>query len=67
MAEYRRMKIDPCLSSSTELSSKWINDVDIRTGILNLTEEKVRSNLKFFVPVKSPLNIMSIGNEVKSK
>jgi hypothetical protein len=35
------MQIDPYLSLFTKLRSKWIKDLNIKSGTLNLTEEKV--------------------------
>ena len=40
------MKIDPYLSPSTQLMSKWIKDLNIKPAILNLIEEKVGSILE---------------------
>jgi hypothetical protein len=40
------MKIDPYLSPFTKLKFKWINDLNIKPDILNLTEEKVEKSLK---------------------
>jgi hypothetical protein len=39
----RKMKIDPYLSPSTKLKSKWIKDLNIKPDKLNLIEEKVRA------------------------
>jgi hypothetical protein len=38
---YRRMKIDPFLSSCTNLKFKWIKDFHIKPDTLKLMEEKV--------------------------
>jgi hypothetical protein len=35
------MKIDPYLPPCTKLKFKWIMDLNIKTGTLNLIEEKV--------------------------
>jgi hypothetical protein len=35
------MKIDPYLSSCTNLKSKWIKDLNIKPDTLSLIEEKV--------------------------
>jgi hypothetical protein len=37
------MKIYPYLSPFAKLKSKWINNLNIKTGALNLVEEKVRA------------------------
>jgi hypothetical protein len=41
-----RMQIDPYLSTSTELKSKRVKDLNIKPDTLNLVEEKVGNNLK---------------------
>ena len=40
------MQIDPYLSPSTKLKSKWIKKLNINPDTLNLTEEKVGNSLK---------------------
>ena len=40
------MKIDPYLSPCTKLKFKWIKDLNIKPGTLNLIEEKVGSSLE---------------------
>jgi hypothetical protein len=39
------MKIDPYLSCCTKLKSKWIKDINIKTDILNIIEDKVGKSL----------------------
>ena len=39
------MQIDPYLSPSTELKSKWIKDPNIKTDTLNLIEEKMGDSM----------------------
>jgi hypothetical protein len=41
----RRMQVEPYLSPHTKLKSKWIKDLNVRPGILNLIEEKLRYSL----------------------
>ena len=38
---FRRLQIDPCLSPCTKLKSKWIKDLNINPGTLNLLDENV--------------------------
>ena len=40
------MKIDPFLSPSTNLKSKWIKDFNIKPDTLNLKEEKAGKSLE---------------------
>jgi hypothetical protein len=42
----RRMQIDPFLSPCSELKSKWIRDLHIKSDTLNLIEENVGKNHK---------------------
>ena len=42
----RRMQIDSHLPPCTKLKSKWIKDLHIKPGMLNLIEEKVVNKLK---------------------
>jgi hypothetical protein len=43
---YRKMQIDPFLSSCTKLKSKWIKDLHIKPDTLKLKEEKVGKSLE---------------------
>jgi hypothetical protein len=36
----KKLKLDPCMSSCTSISSKWINDLNIRLETLQLLQEK---------------------------
>ena len=42
----RRMQINPFLSPSTKLKSKWIKDLHIKPHTLILIEKKLRKNLE---------------------
>ena len=46
LVAYRRMQIDPFLSSCTKLKSKWIKDFHIKPDILKLIEEKMGMSLE---------------------
>jgi hypothetical protein len=46
LVAYRRMQIDPFLSSCTKLKSKLIKDLHIKPDTLKLIEEKVGMTLK---------------------
>ena len=43
------MKVYTYLSPCTKLNSKWIKDLKIKPGTMNLIEEKVRNRLEFIV------------------
>jgi hypothetical protein len=36
---YRKLKVDPCLSSYTSIKSKWIKDLNIKPENLKLCRE----------------------------
>jgi hypothetical protein len=40
------MKLDPCLSLCTKITSKWIKDLNIRLETLHLVQEKAGNTLK---------------------
>jgi hypothetical protein len=42
----RKMKLDPCLSLCTKITSKWIKDLNIRLETLHLVQEKAGNTLK---------------------
>ena len=50
------MKVDPYLSPSTKLKSKWIKDINIKPDTLNLIEEKVGKSLELIGPGGNFLN-----------
>jgi hypothetical protein len=43
------MKVYTYLSPCTKLNSKWIKDLKIKPGTMNLIEEKVRNRLELIV------------------
>lgn len=48
ITEYKSMKTDSYLSSSTKMNSKrWIKGLKIKLGTLSLTEEKVENSLEY--------------------
>jgi hypothetical protein len=42
----RKLKIDPCLSTCTNINSKWIKDLNIRLEILKLVQERAGNTLE---------------------
>ena len=59
------MQIDPFLSLCTKLKSKRIKNRSIILTMLNLTEEKVRSNLQCVVIGDHFLNITPIAQTLR--
>jgi hypothetical protein len=46
LAVCKKLKIDPCLSPSANINSKWIEDLNIRPQTLNLVQERVGITLE---------------------
>jgi hypothetical protein len=42
----KKLKLDPCLSPCTSISSKWIKDINIRLKTLKLVQEGARNTLE---------------------
>jgi hypothetical protein len=64
---WRRMKIEPYLSSCTMPKSKWINDLKIKPDTLNLTEGKVGMSLELSGTVEKFPEQNSNGTGTKIK
>jgi hypothetical protein len=63
----RRMQIDPFLSTSTKLKSKWIKDLHTKPDILKLTEQKVGNSLEHMGTGEIILNRTSIYYALRSR
>jgi hypothetical protein len=53
---FRKLKLDPCLSSCTSISLKWIKDLSIRPKTLKLVQERAGNTLEAIVIGKDFLN-----------
>ena len=60
------MKINPHLSPCTILKSKWIKDLNIKLGILNLIEEKMQNFLELIGIGDKFLNRTPIAQALRS-
>ena len=61
MSTCRRLQIDPYLSPSTKLKSKWFKDLNIKPVTLILIEEKVGSSLECIGTGDNFLNITLVA------
>jgi hypothetical protein len=66
MSACRRMQIDTYLSPCTILKSKWIKDLNIKLGILNLIEEKMQNFLELIGIGDKFLNRTPIAQALRS-
>jgi hypothetical protein len=56
VANFRKLKLDPCLSPRTSINSKWIKDLNGRPKTLQLVQERAGNILE----------AISTGNEFLS-
>jgi hypothetical protein len=61
------MKIDPYLPPCTKLKSKWIKELNIKPGTLNLIEEKVGKSLELVGTGGNFLNRTSMAQTLRSR
>jgi hypothetical protein len=61
-----RIQIDPFLSPSTKLKSKWIKDLHIKPDMVNLIEEKVGENLRYIDTEETFLNKTPVAHVIRS-
>jgi hypothetical protein len=52
----RKLKLDPCLSPSTSVNSKWIKGLHIRPETLKIVQERAGNTLK----------LIGIGNRTQN-
>jgi hypothetical protein len=60
------MKRDPYLSPCTKLKSKWIKDLNVKPGMLNLIEEKVGNSLELIGTGNNFLNRAPMAQALSS-
>jgi hypothetical protein len=56
LAVCRKLKLDPCLSPYTNINSKWIKDLNVRTQTIKLVQERVGNTLELIDIGKDFLN-----------
>jgi hypothetical protein len=64
---YRKMQINPFLSTCTKLKSKWIKDLHIKPETLKLIEEKVGKSLEHMDTWETFLNRTPMACAVRSR
>ena len=61
------MKLDCCLSPYTKISSKWIEDMNMRPETINCIEENIGTKLMDHGLKEDFMNLISKSREVKAK
>jgi hypothetical protein len=56
VSSLQKLKVDPCISPYTNINSKWIKGLNIRSQTLKLIQERVGNNLEVVSIGKSFLN-----------
>jgi hypothetical protein len=63
----KKLKLDPCLSLSTSISSKWINDLNFRLETLKLVQEGAGNTLELIGIGKDFLNRTPVAQQLREK
>jgi hypothetical protein len=59
----RKLKLDSCVSPCTNVNSKWIKDLNIRPGILQLVQESTGVNSKWIKDLNIRTGILQLVQE----
>jgi hypothetical protein len=63
----KKLKLDPCLSPCTSITSKWINDLNIRTETLKLVLEGAGNTLELIDIGKDFLNRTPAAQQLRER
>jgi hypothetical protein len=63
----KKLKLDPCLSPCTSISSKWIKDLNIRPETLKLVQEGAGNSLDVIGISKDFLNITPTAQQLRER
>jgi hypothetical protein len=63
----KKLKLDPCLSSSTSINSKWIKDPNIKPETLKFVQERVGKNLEVIGIGKDFLNRTPAAQQLRER
>jgi hypothetical protein len=67
ISTYRRLKLEPCCSSCTNINSKWVKELNIRLKILKQLQEVVGNTLEHISIGNDFLNRTSIAKQSKER
>jgi hypothetical protein len=65
LAVCKKLKLDPCISPYTNINSKWIMDLNIRSQTLKLIQERVGNTLELVGMGKNFLNGSPAAQQVR--
>jgi hypothetical protein len=63
----KKLKLDPCLSPCTNISSKWIKDLNIRPETMKLVQKGAVNTLEVIGIVKDFLNRTPTTQQLRDK
>jgi hypothetical protein len=63
----KRLKLDPCLSPCSSISSKWIKDLNIRPETLKLVQEGAGNTLEQIGTGKYFLNTAPVAQQLRER
>jgi hypothetical protein len=63
----RKLKLDPCISPCTNVNSKWIKDLNIRPGILQLVQERAGNTLETIGIGKDFLSRIHVSQQLRER
>jgi hypothetical protein len=61
----RKLKLDPCLSPCTSINSKWIMNLNIRSGTLKLVQKRTGNTLEALDIGKDFLNRTQAAQQLR--
>jgi hypothetical protein len=65
LAVCKKLKLDPCISVYTNINSKWIKDLNIRSQTLKLIQEKVGNTLELVGIGKNIFNETATAQQLR--
>jgi hypothetical protein len=65
MSTYRRLKLDSSLSPCKSINSKWIKDLNVKSEIIKLIEEKIGDTLDHISRGNNFINGILIAQQLR--